>query len=337
MRFHDPSWLWALAAVPVLALIGWRGVGRSAAMLRTLVNERLAPVSMTAVQRRRIVVLAVALACLTVALARPQYGVKPVQVKRSGIDLMILLDVSKSMAARDVKPSRIERARNEMEKLISALEGNRIGIIAFAGASFVECPLTLDVSTVRMFLDSIDVGAIPVPGTNIGSALQDAVKAFASSKAKTKAAIIITDGENLEGSAEDDAKAAAEAGLTVFTIGIGSEAGAPIPELDSSGAITGYKTDEKGDTILTRLDTSTLRSIADAGGGGAYFSQGGRLDLSGLLSRLKRMEKTDIASQEFTEYEDRYQPLLLVAVAALALELLFSLRLAGAAIRPDRA
>jgi len=334
VRFYDPGWLWALGAVPALAALSWWGVGRgllalrefvSAPLLPKIVNERV----ITA-RKRRTAVLAVAVCLLIIAMARPQYGVKPVLVKRAGIDVMILLDVSKSMAATDVKPSRIERARAEVdEKLIQALEGNRIGLIAFAGASFIECPLTLDASAVRMILASVDAGSIPAPGTNIGAAIEAAVKAFEKSRAKTKAAIVITDGENLEGDVDAAVEKAVDAGLVIFTVGIGSEAGAPVPELDDSGAVVGYKTDEKGATVITRLDAGSLRRIAETGGGEFYVSRGRSLDLSDLVGRLKKMEKTDITSREFTEYEDRYQPLVLAALLLLAAEFAFFWRASG--------
>lgn len=330
MRFHDPEWLWALAALPAITALAWLGLTKSEKALRMFVSEtlarRLVDVDIAGARKRRALVLACAAALMILSLARPQYGIKPVQVKRAGIDIMILLDTSKSMAARDIKPSRMERAKNEIKKLISALEGNRMGLIAFAGASFVECPLTLDAGAVRMFLDSMDVGVIPAPGTNIAAALSDAVKAFSTSDAKTKAVILLTDGESLEGDAESAAKRTADAGLTIFTIGIGSEAGAPIPELDENGEISGYKTDEKGETVLTRLDVETLRRLGDIGGGKFYASRQGTLDLSGLVNALEKMEKTDITSREFSEYKDRYQPLALAALCLLALEYFLSRR-----------
>ncbi len=324
MRFHDPLWLYGLAAVPLLALISWWGVKRGAAAFDRFISSRIAPrLTPEGIDKRRKIraaALMAAVVLLFVSIARPQYGVKPIQVKQSGIDLMILLDTSKSMAARDVKPSRIERARNETGRLISSLEGNRIGLIAFAGASFIECPLTFDISTVRMFLHTLKVGVIPSPGTAMDKAIYDAIKAFKTSKAKTKAVIMVTDGENLSGNVETAARAAKEAGLKIFPIGIGSVAGAPIPEFDKQGTITGYKKDEKGNPVVTRLDIETLRRIAELTGGEFYASQGESLDLSPLIDNLQSMEKTDITSFEFTEYEERYQPVALAALLLLLLE-----------------
>lgn len=324
--FRDPAWLWVIPAAPVLAALGIYGVSRSAAALRLAVSERLVPEGAFRRARRRVLFLAAAAALLAFALARPQYGARPVQVTRSGIDIMILLDTSKSMAARDVRPSRMERAKNEAARLMEALEGNRVGLIAFAGASFIELPLTLDSGAARMALDGLGPGSIPVPGTAIGEALRGAVKAFQTSRAKTKAVILITDGENLEGDALKAAREAAEAGLVIFTVGVGSEAGAPVPLIGEEGEAEGYKKDKDGRIVMTRLDSKSLRKIAAIGGGDFYRAGGGGRGLSGLVERLERMEKTDIASQEFTEREEGYQPFVLAALALLALEAALSRR-----------
>jgi len=274
-------------------------------------------------RKTQVVILSFAILFLFVALARPQYGVKPVEVKNAGIDVMILMDTSKSMGARDVTPNRLARAKAEVGKIVSALEGNRMGLISFAGASFVECPLTMDISTLRMFLNTVKVGSIPVPGTAIGEAIADAVKALKGSRAKTKVVLLVTDGENLEGQVESSAKAALENGIVIYPIGIGSSAGAPVPEIGDDGRIKGYKKDKNGATVVSRLDVDTLKSIADITGGRLITSQGERLDLSSLVAHLKSLEKTDITSREFTEYEERYQWFALTALLLLVLESLF--------------
>lgn len=327
MRFHDPAWLYALMAVPLLGLISWWGVKRGARAFERFLSAgilpRLTPDGLRTRRKIRVAVLMLGAALVSAALSRPQYGVKPMQVKSAGIDLIIALDTSKSMAARDVKPSRMERARNETVKLVSSLAGNRIGLIAFAGDSFIECPLTLDMGAVRMILDSIKVGVIPSPGTAIAEAIYDSIKAFKTSKAKTKALILITDGESLSGNIEDAAQAARDADLKIFPIGIGSTTGAPIPLFDEKGAVTGYKQDDNGAPILTRLDVSTLEIMADITGGQFFVSQGESIDLSKLVASLQEMEKTDISSFEFTEYEERYQPVILVAILLLLAEYIF--------------
>lgn len=329
MRLHDPQWLYALALIPLLTALAWRGVNVAHKIIIGFMSlktaSRLAPGGMRLARKRRIVIVSIALVLLVIALARPQYGVKPVTVTRTGIDVMILLDTSRSMAARDIRPSRLERASIELTRILTALEGNRMGLVAFAGESFVECPLTTDIATLRLFLDSLDTSSIPVPGTAIGKAIKTSVGAFAASKAKTKAAILVTDGENLEGGLDEAVEEAVKAGIVIFPVGVGSEGGAPAPEVDDKGAITGYKTDAGGGTVITRLDSATLRKIAEATGGAYFSTDGESLDLDGLVKTLKGMETTDIATLEFTEYEDRYYLFASLALALLMAESAWSL------------
>ncbi|MBI5816003.1 MAG: VWA domain-containing protein [Nitrospinae bacterium] len=331
MRFHSPEWWWAAAALPLALGLSLWGVKRGFEAMGRFVSPemlaRLAPQKVLGAKKARAGFLIIACALLIVALARPQYGVKPVQITRSGIDMVIALDVSKSMAARDIKPSRIERAKLEISRLASALEGNRMGLIAFAGKSFVECPLTTDTAALKMFLDSLDTSSIPVPGTAVGAAVHGAVEALAKSKAKTRAAIIVTDGEDLEGGVDEAISEAAKAGVKVFTVGIGSQTGAPVPEVDSEGNVTGYKTGDGGATVISRLDSRTLRSIADSTDGAFYATEGDSLDMDPLIKALKSMDKTDITSQEFTEYEERYQPFALAALLMLVADYLVFYRL----------
>jgi len=253
------------------------------------------------------------------AMARPQYGIKPLEARRSGVDVMILVDVSNSMAASDVKPSRLERAKLELTRLVRALEGNRIGLMAFAGESFIECPLTLDAGTVRLFLDGLGVGIIPTPGTAMGGAVKTAVDALKrGGTAKTRAIILVTDGEDLEGEVDEAAAGAKQAGIRIYGVGIGSPSGAPIPQVDELGEIVGYKNDSSGAPMLTRLDVASLDRLASATGGIFIASQGESLDVGRIIDGLKKQEKTDIGSFEFSEYEERYAPLAALALALLA-------------------
>ena len=321
MRWSNIDWLYVVITLPFIGYIAWWGVNKAREGLHQFVSpdmaEKLSDDSLPRLRKFRVITLVFAALLMVVALARPQYGVKPVEVKRSGIDVIIALDTSKSMAARDVKPDRLTRAKNEISKLLKNLEGNRIGLIAFAGKSFVECPLTMDISTLKMFLDSLHPGSIPVAGTNIGDAIADAVKAFEAGKSRSRALILLTDGENLAGDALEAAKEAGEAHVNIFPIGIGSESGAPVPELNSKGGQEGYKKDKSGSTIMSRLDLGTLQSIADESNGELFTSRGETLDLAPLYETLSRMEKTDITSREFTEYEERYQIAAILALIIL--------------------
>lgn len=326
MRWSGSDWLYLAMALPFIGYAAWWGVNRVEKALHLFVSsdmaKKLADDTLPRQRKLRVITLVVAALFMVLALARPQYGVKPVEVKRSGIDVIIALDTSMSMAARDVKPDRLTRAKNEISKLLKNLEGNRIGLIAFAGKSFVECPLTLDISTLRMFLDSLHPGSIPVAGTNIGEAIADAMKTFKAGKSRSKVLILFTDGENLAGDAIKAAREASKAHVNIFPIGIGSESGAPIPDIDSHSRAKGYKKDKSGATVMSRLDLSTLQSIAEESNGELFTSMGETLDLTPLYETLSRMEKTDITSREFTEYEERYQIAAIVALIILLVDYL---------------
>jgi Ca-activated chloride channel family protein len=280
---------------------------------------RLMPEGLAARKAAGAALLIASAALIMLALSRPQYGIRPLEARRSGVDVMILIDTSFSMAAADVKPSRIERAKLELSRLVKALEGNRIGLMAFAGESFLECPMTLDSGAIRLFLDGVGVGIIPTPGTAIGAAVNEAVKAMKrSGAAKTRAIILVTDGEDLEGEVDQAAASAKEAGIKIYGVGIGSASGAPIPRVNELGEIVGYKNDPSGAPMLTRLDTRPLAGLASATGGVFIASQGESLDISKVIDSLKSQEKTDVGSFEFSEYEERYRPLAALALALLA-------------------
>lgn len=321
MRFHDATWLYLLPLAPLVGLVALEGWRRGASLfLSPKAASRLADRSVGRRRSVKIIFLSLVLALLAVALARPQYGVKPVHVTRSGIDLMLLLDTSASMAATDVTPSRFARARFEAEKLITALEGNRFGLITFAGESFYECPLTLDMATLKMFLASSRVGGIPVPGTDIGGAITKGIASLAKSPAKSKALVLFTDGEDMGGASHEAARQAAEAKVRIYAIGFGSTDGAPVPEIDETGKAIGYKQTESGEPILTRLDEAALRDMASATGGESYIASGGDDTTVELVPTLARLEQSDLGSQEFTEYEERFQWLLGMALLLLAFD-----------------
>lgn len=330
MRFAEPFWLYMAMVSPfILGPLSWWGIKSAARALERFVDpeaaSRLVKEGLSRRKALRASLLITACVLILCAMARPQYGIKPMEVKRAGVDVMLLIDTSTSMAATDVKPSRMERAKNELSRLVVGLEGNRIGIIAFAGESFMECPLTLDSGTVRLFLDTIETGIIPTPGTAIGAAVEEAVAALArAGAAKSKTIILVTDGEDLAGEMDLAISAAKKAGVKIFSVGIGSVSGAPIPEVDELGQVTGYKKDPSGAPLLTRLDTAALSQLSSATGGTVVSSQGESLDLSDLIDDVRKQEKTDIGSFEFSEYEERYHPLAALALLLLMAEYVVS-------------
>ena len=299
-------------------------------MLRKIGDEELVKYLTQSVSRKKqmwkIVLLLIAFIFFVFALADPQIGTKLENVKRKGVDIFIALDVSKSMLAEDVAPNRLEKAKHEIATFIDRLEGDRIGLICFAGIAFVQCPLTLDYSAAKLFLDEIDTDIIPQPGTAIGTAIRTAMKSFVTRELKHKVLILITDGEDHEGNPVEVAKEAAKEGVVIYTIGIGSPQGAPIPEFDAYGNRIGYKKNREGKIITTKLDVLTLEKIAFETGGKYYISSTGESELEKIYDEISSMEEKELASRQFTQFEDRFQIFILLGILVLLIETLLGER-----------
>ena len=257
---------------------------------------------------------------MVVALARPRVGTKLEEIRRKGVDIFVALDVSLSMQAEDIKPSRLEKAKHEIDAFIDVLEGDRIGLIAFAGEAFVQCPLTLDYGAARTFLDIMNPGLIPEPGTNLADAIAKATKNFESQERKYKVLVLITDGEDHVGDPVAEAEAAAKEGVVIYTVGIGSPQGVPIPVYDERGVQTGFKKDRNGEVILTKLDAFTLEKIALTAGGKYYQSSTGETRLKDIYEEIAKMEEKELGSMKFSQYEDQFQWLLFFAIFVLVVE-----------------
>ncbi|RMF60631.1 MAG: VWA domain-containing protein, partial [Calditrichaeota bacterium] len=263
---------------------------------------------------------------MTLALARPQIGTRLEEVKREGVDIFVALDVSYSMLAEDIKPSRLAKAKHEISTFIDLLQGDRIGLIAFAGEAFVQCPLTLDYGAAKTFLDIMDPSLIPEPGTNLGAAIALAMKSFESKERKYKVLVLITDGEDHGKDVQKVAEAADKEGVVIFTVGIGSPKGVPIPLYDQYGNRKGFKKDRNGEVVLTKLDQLTLEKVALTTGGKYYHSVTGETKLEQIYQEISKMEKKELASMKFAQYEDRFQYVLVFAIFFLALEAVLSER-----------
>jgi Ca-activated chloride channel family protein len=257
---------------------------------------------------------------LIIALANPQIGTKTEEVKREGIDVMVALDVSTSMLAEDIKPNRLEKAKHEVSKLIELLQGDRIGIVAFSGMAHVQCPLTLDYSAARLFLSIIDTDLIPQPGTAIGDAIRTAIKSFNSEERKHKVLILITDGEDHQSKAMEAAEEAEQEGVIIYTVGIGSPQGVPIPVYDRSGNQSGFKKDRSGSVVTTKLDVTTLQKIAYQTSGKYYLASSGEAELEEIYDEIATLEKKELVSRQFSQYEDRFQIFLIIGFVLILLE-----------------
>jgi len=330
LRFAHPHFFQLYWLVPLIILFFSWSFRRKRALLRKIGDEELVKYLTQSVSRKKqmwkIVLLLIAFIFFVFALADPQIGTKLENVKRKGVDIFIALDVSKSMLAEDVAPNRLEKAKHEIATFIDRLEGDRIGLICFAGIAFVQCPLTLDYSAAKLFLDEVDTDIIPQPGTAIGTAIRTAMKSFVTRELKHKVLILITDGEDHEGNPVEVAKEAAKEGVVIYTIGIGSPQGAPIPEFDAYGNRIGYKKNREGKIITTKLDVLTLEKIAFETGGKYYISSTGESELEKIYDEISSMEEKELASRQFTQFEDRFQIFILLGILVLLIETLLGER-----------
>lgn len=329
MKWGQAQFLWLLAAVPVLIAIVVYTQARSRKAWAKVTDAVVWPQAFAERSRARTIVAQVfwiaGLALAFIAVARPQYGASTVKQTRRGLDLVVALDTSKSMLAKDLAPDRISRAKLELSSLLDQLQGDRVGLIAFAGDAFVQCPLTSDYGAAKVFLRALDTNTIPRGGTAIGSAINAADKLLSEARerggAKSQILIIITDGEDHDEGALPAAKALAEKGVTIFTVGVGSAAGEPIPMNDDKGRFIGYMKDRQGSTVLTRLNEDILKQLADAGHGRYVASGGGTAGIEQLIPDLAGFEREEHEAKFKVVYTDRFQWALVPGIVLLMIGL----------------
>ncbi len=324
-RFEHPEYFYGLLAIPVLtALFIWMTLWRKKAMKRYgdwSILQRLVPGISLSRQVFKFVLLMLAYVFLVIGLANPQIGSKLVEGERKGIDIMVALDVSNSMLAQDIKPNRLERARQALSKLIDKLENDRIGMIVFAGNAYVQLPITTDHAAAKMFLSTISTRVVPTQGTAIGEAIDLAARSF-DDENHSKAIIVITDGENHEDDAVKIARSVTEKGINVYTIGMGLTEGTPIPEYDQNNRQVGYKKDREGNTVVTRLNEKMLQEIALAGQGIYVRANNTQAGLSKVFEEINKLEKSEFESKMFSDYESRFQYFIGISLILFLLELL---------------
>ena len=318
-RFEDPSYLWLLLIVPLLTVIRlviWR---QRRSKLRLFGDPLLLKEMMTGVSAYRPTVkfwlLQAALALLILMLARPQMGSKISHEKRNGIETIIALDISNSMLCQDVAPTRLDKSKLLVENLVDKFTNDKIGLIVFAGDAFVQLPITSDYVSAKMFLQNIDPSLIATQGTDIAHAINLSINSFTQQENVGKAIIIITDGEDHEGGAVEAAKAAKKKGINVFILGVGTTAGAPIP--DSNG---GYMKDVSGQTVMTALNEQMCREIAQAGSG-TYIHVDNTNDAQEKLNNeLTKLQKGETESVIYSEYDEQFQAFGILVVLLLIAE-----------------
>jgi len=311
-RLERPEGLLFLAGVLVAAVLLLRAIVKRSRALLGRVPERLLPRMAPGAGTGRDLwsagSLVAGLALLSVAAAQPQCGTRTELARRYGIDLVIALDASNSMLARDVRPSRIDRAKLELASLLDRLKGDRVGIVVFAGDAFVQCPLTTDYSAAKLFLRAVNPDALPQQGTALAAALKTSRDLFRAGGrgAAGRALVLITDGEDHEGDVDAALKDLNEDGVRVFAVGVGSASGEPIPVPGPDGSVTGYRKDSHGRTIMTRLDEAVLRKLAEATGGRYVHSASGDLGVGEVYEELDRMDKSEFESRLTVQYDNRY-------------------------------
>src|SRR5215472_814535 len=326
MTFGAPEWLWGLSLIPLLIALFVRSEHRALKRLQQFVSARLLPQLAATVNRpRRIIrfgLLLLGLALAILSLAQPRWGYTFEDVKRKGLDLLIAVDTSRSMLSNDVQPSRLERVKLAIQDLIDELQGDRVGLIAFAGRAFLQAPLTIDYDAVIEAVNDLDTKTIPEGGTNISSAITLATQSFGKSAMGNRALIIFTDGEELSGDAVKTAKAAADAGVRIFTVGVGTPQGSLIPVTGDNGE-TSFVKDINGQVVKSKLDDKRLREVAEATGGFYLHLENGPRTMQQVQSEgLAKMQAAEMDVRLSRRPIERYEWPLGGALIALALSIL---------------
>lgn len=330
IRFDHPWMLWLLLLLPawiigmVLAL-RMRRRADEAFIGRNLL-ERVAYSLSHGRLRAKMILWIAAWGLLVIGAADPQIGTRLEEVKKKGIDVILAVDLSTSMLCEDLSPSRLENAKHEIVKFVDGLKGDRVGIVVFAGSAIVHCPLTTDYGAVKLMTKVMQPDLMPEPGTALADAINAARKSFNSPDVKSRVIVIITDGEDHEEAAIDAAKDAAKEGIRIYTIGVGTPSGAPIPVKGGKMTDAGFKRDQSGQVVVTRLNEVLLEQIADAGNGKYLHGTQSGKELDAIWSDISSMEKTEFGKKQFTAFEDRFQYLVFPALLLLLGEFFVSER-----------
>ena len=326
-RFAHPEYLNLLYLLPLLVSMFWFLGRNRKKLLQNFADKELHktlfPTDSNLKRWSKFVIILLALTCLVFAAANPQVGTKMQEVKQTGIDVYILLDVSNSMMAEDIKPNRLEKAKYQISNLINKLRGDRIGLIIFAGQAYVQIPLTTDYAAANLFPSAVDVNSVPSQGTAIASAINLATTSF-DTLSTQKVIIAITDGEDHEGDVQKAVENAVSRDIKIYTIGLGSEGGVSIPVYNNRSQLVGFKKDRDGNTVLTKLDEEALKKIA-IDGNGRYFRGTNYEDhLDKIYTELSELEQTEFGVKKVTDYEDRFYFFLIPALILLVMEFFIS-------------
>jgi len=324
MQFARPEYLNLLWLLPALALFFFWSFRTRRKRLEKIVSPALASRLTEEFSRGKAVFRSLFLigffAFGILAAAHPQWGTRLEMVHRHGVDLIAALDTSYSMNTEDIAPNRLEKAKGEIRRLIQRSEGDRIGMVTFSGAAVVQCPLTLDHGAADLFLDISGTGMIPEPGTSLASAIETATSAFVEKERKYKALVLFTDGEDLEGQVDNAVRKAKEAGVIIYAIGVGTPQGKPIPIRDAKGDVVEYRKDSDGKVVVSSLDERSLAEIAAQTGGRYFRATTSENEIDELYKDISGLEKKEMESKLFQNFEDQFQYPLGLAIFFLILE-----------------
>ncbi len=328
-RFEHEFYLYGLLLIPLFILVFttlmiWRQRALQRFGESSLVAQ-LAPDSSKGKHIGKFICALLAFTFFILALANPQIGKKLKKAQRKGIDIFFALDVSRSMLAEDIKPNRLKRAKRAIGQVIDQLGTDRVGLVVYAGDAYLQLPLTTDFSAAKMFLETVNPKIVPQQGTAIGDAITRAQNGFEEEEDKYKALVILSDGENWQGDAVNAAQKAADKGIKIYTIGMGTTSGGPIP-IKKRNSRYDFHHNKQGEVVVTKLEESTLKKIAQAGQGEYIHYSGGRNDLQNILEALGKMEKKKYEEKVYTDYADKFQYCIGLGLLFLIIEFFISER-----------
>lgn len=325
-RFANNEFLYLLLLIPVFIILYIIYVQiQKRALIRFSEPgffSKLMPLRSVPRNHFKFILFSLAIASLIIAIARPQFGSKLEEVKREGIEMIIALDVSRSMLAEDIKPNRLVRAKQAITTLVNRMQSDKIGMIVFAGDAYTQLPITTDYISAKLFLENISPSIVSRQGTAIGSAIDLGMKSFTQDVEADKVIVIISDGENHEGDAVKSAEQAAEKGIKVYTIGMGSREGTPIPVIGPGGLRQGFLKDRNGQTVMSKMDPKMLNQIAEAGNGKFYRATTSNVGLNKLYNELNQLQKSEIESKTYSEYEDQFEYFIAFAFILLLIDIM---------------
>lgn len=331
-QLEEKIWFWLLLVIPVILLFFlllqlWKYKTQRKFANKTLL-KRLSPNQSLFKSILKVLVLCLAFTFITIALVNPKIGTKLETVKRSGVDIVFAVDVSKSMLAEDVAPNRLDKAKQLVTQIINNLASDRVGIIAYAGKAFPQLPITTDYASAKMFLQNMNTDMLSSQGTAINEAIELAKTYYDDEEQTNRVLIIISDGEDHSDIVTNVAEEAGEEGIRIFTIGVGDEKGGPIP-IKRNGVVLNYKKDNQGETVITRLNEDTLKEIAEEANGAYINGKNTNEVVDSIRDILNKMDKTEFEAKEFADFKDQYQWFLAFGIFLLVFDVLLLERKTG--------